>query len=512
MEEKSMNSATQPLLSFQGVVKQLGGTLAVAGIDLDIQSGEIHALLGANGAGKSTLIKLLAGVHKADAGEILFRGQPVHPRDVEALPIAFIHQDLGLFDWMTVAENIAIGCGYTRKYGLIDWQRQKIDAINALKILGADISPDTRTVDLSRTDKSIIAMARALAKDIDLLVLDEPTSSLPEAEVSILFDVLERLRKRGVGMIYVTHRLDEVFRLADRVTVLRDGKKVGSSLVKDTNPTELVRLIVGQAPSKGFTPPVPDETIVAMEATELYSDVVGPVSLSVKAGEILGFCGLRGAGQNETGRMLSGILPITSGTLSLRGKPVHWHNTGEAVKHGIAFVSSNREEESLAMTLTVRENIFLNPANWGRSLLQPLTRHAESQQADKLVQAFSIRPDDPDRVVSTLSGGNQQKVVLARWFDVGIQLLVMEEPTLGIDVGARAEIYAMLAETAEQGQAIVLVSSDLEEVVKVCSRVLIFNRGRIIGELQRPMLSLANLTELVTGAVDENKESFEARP
>ena len=506
-----MQSATPPLLSYQGVVKQLGGTLAVAGVDLDIYSGEIHALLGANGAGKSTLIKLLAGIHKPDQGEILFKGHPLNTHEVEKLPIGFIHQDLGLFDWMTVAENIAIGRGYTRRYGLIDWKQQRIDAVSALNILGADISPETRTVNLSRTDKSIIAIARALSKEIDLLVLDEPTSSLPEADVSILFNVLGRLRQRGVGMIYVTHRLDEVFRLADRVTLLRDGKKVGSAAVKDITAAELVNLIVGQAPSKVFTPPVPDESTIMMEARGIRPEVGSPVSFTIRAGEILGFCGLRGAGQNETGRMLSGILPISDGTLLLRGKPVKWNGPGDAIKQGVSFVSSSREEESLAMTLSVRENLFLNPATWGRRVLRPLAHRTESQQAGKLVTALAIRPPDPERVISTLSGGNQQKVVLARWLDTGVKLLVMEEPTLGIDVGARAEIYAMLANTAAQGRSILLVSSDLEEVVKVCNRVLIFNRGRIVGELQRPDLSLANLTALVTGAVDEDNESTEAQ-
>ncbi|HZU02744.1 MAG TPA: sugar ABC transporter ATP-binding protein [Ktedonobacteraceae bacterium] len=505
-----MNAVIQPLLSFRGMVKQLGGTLAVAGVDLDIYSGEIHALLGANGAGKSTLIKLLAGIHKPDNGEILFRGHAIHAHEVEKLPIAFIHQDLGLFDWMTVAENIAIGRGYTRRYGLIDWKRQETDAIEALKILGGEISPDTRVADLSRTDKSIVAIARALSKEIDLLVLDEPTSSLPEAEVSILFDVLERLRKRGVGMIYVTHRLDEVFRLADRATVMRDGKKVGSAEVGDITAAELVRLIVGQAPSKVFVPPVPHETSVVAEAADLRTYNVGPVSFRIRAGEILGFCGLRGAGQNDIGRVLSGILPITGGTLSLRGNALNLKGSADAIRHGISFISSNREDESLAMTLTVKENLFLNPVIRGRKVLQPLTRSAEFQQADTLVKKFLIRPDDPNRVVSTLSGGNQQKVVLARWLSTDVHLLVMEEPTLGVDVGARAEIYAMLAESAAQEHAVVLVSSDLEEVAKVCSRVLIFNRGRIIGELQRPTLSLADLTALVTGAVDENKERSEA--
>ena len=504
-----MTSATQPLLSFRGMVKQLGGTLAVAGVDLDIYSGEIHALLGANGAGKSTLIKLLAGIHKPDEGEILFRGRPIHSYEVDKLPIGFIHQDLGLFDWMTVAENIAIGRGYARKYGLIDWKRQRTEAIEALKILGGEISPDTRVADLSRTDKSIVAIARALSKEIDVLVLDEPTSSLPEAEVSILFNVLERLRERGVGMIYVTHRLDEVFRLTDRTTVMRDGKKVGSAETKDITAAELVRLIVGQAPSKVFTPPLSDETTIVAEATDLSTYNIGPVSLRIRAGEILGFCGLRGAGQNDIGRVLSGVLPITGGTLALHGKPLTLKGPAAAIKLGISFISSNREEESLAMSLTVKENLFLNPATWGRKVLQPLTRRAEFQRADTLVKEFLIRPDDPNRVVSTLSGGNQQKVVLARWLDTNVHLLIMEEPTLGVDVGARAEIYAMLAESVARGHAVVLVSSDLEEVVKVCSRVLIFNRGQIIGELQRPALSLANLTALVTGAADETHERTE---
>lgn len=504
-----MPSATQPLLSFRGMVKQLGGTLAVANVDLDIYSGEIHALLGANGAGKSTLIKLLAGIHKPDKGEILFRGRPIHASDVDKLPIGFIHQDLGLFDWMTVAENIAIGRGYARRYGLIDWKQQRTAAIEALKILGGAISPDARIADLSRTDKSIVAIARALSKDIDLLVLDEPTSSLPEAEVAILFAVLERLRQRGVGMIYVTHRLDEVFRLTDRATVMRDGKKVGSAAVKDITAAELVQLIVGQAPSKVFRPPVPHETTIVAEATELCTYTVGPVSLHIRAGEILGFCGLRGAGQNEIGRVLSGILPITAGTLTLQGNPILLKGPADAIQHGISFISSNREEESLAMTLTVKENLFLNPATWGRKVLQPLTRHAEFQQADTLVKEFLIRPDDPNRVVSTLSGGNQQKVVLARWLNTDVHLLIMEEPTLGVDVGARAEIYAMLAASAAQGHAIVLVSSDLEEVAKICSRVLIFNRGHIIGQLQRPSLSLANLTTLVSGAAVETYERTE---
>lgn len=498
-----MQSTKTPLLSYRGVVKQLGGTLAVNHVDLDIQAGEIHALLGANGAGKSTLIKLLAGVHQPDKGEILFHGQPIQNSDRDKLPIAFIHQDLGLFDWMTVAENIAVGRHYSRKRGLINWKQVEREAADALAIVESDIRPDTLVSELTRTEKSIIALARALAVDVDLLILDEPTSSLPEADVAKLFSVLQRLRAKGVGMIYVTHRLDEVFRLADWVTVMRDGKKVGSAPTSSMTPDELVLQIVGQPPSKVFAQPPPPGANVIMEAHDICVGSVGPISLQVRSGEILGLCGLRGAGQDTIGRALCGIEHITGGKLSFQGEQLSLHGPGSATRRGIAFISSKREEESLCMTLTVDENLFLNPATRGRKVLQAMSPRAGVKKSDALVKKFTIRPGESQRVISTLSGGNQQKVVLARWLDSNITLLVMEEPTLGVDVGAKADIYTMLNESLTRGNAVILVSSDLEEVAGVCNRALIFNRGRIVGELQREDMSIANLTALVTGAVEK---------
>lgn len=489
-----------PLLRFQGVVKQLGGTLAVAGIDLDIEDGEIHALLGANGAGKSTLIKLLAGVHRPDAGEILFKGQPIQPGEIDTLPIGFIHQDLGLFDWMTVAENIALVRGYPRRLGLIDWKRMEVEAEAALEIVGSGIDPRTHLSELTRTEKSIVAIARALSLNIDLLILDEPTASLPEADVARLFEVLQRLRVRGVGMIYVTHRLDEVFRLADRVTVLRDGKKVSSSAVSDINATELVLQIVGQPPSKVFLQPPSPTAEVVLEVRDLHVRGVGPIALRVMAGEILGICGLRGAGQDMIGRAISGIEPISRGSVLLHGQALTLKGPGDAIEQGIAFTSSNRQEESLGMSLTVQENLLLNPVARGRGILQFMSHQAERHQASRLVKDFSIRPADPERIISTLSGGNQQKVVLARWLNIGKKVLVMEEPTLGVDVGAKAEIYAMLNHSLDQGNAVILISSDLEEVAGICNRALILNRGRIVGEVGRQEMSIARLTALVTGA------------
>ncbi len=498
-----MQAAATPLLRYQNVVKQLGGTLAVDHIDLDIEAGEIHALLGANGAGKSTLVKLLAGIHQPDQGEILFKGQSISHADRDKLPIAFIHQDLGLFDWMTVAENIALERGYARKRGLIDWKQIERDGTTALDIVGSDIRPDTLVSKLTRTEKSIVALARALARNVDLLVLDEPTSSLPEADVAKLFAVLSRLRARGVGMIYVTHRLDEVFRMANRVTVLRDGRKVGSAPIEEMTPEQLVLLIVGQVPAKLFVQPSSPGADLLIEANDLCVGPAGPVSFHVRSGEILGLCGLRGAGQDLIGRAICGIEDIESGTLHLHGSPLSLHGSQSAIEQGIAFVSSKREEESLGMTLSVKENLFLNPATRGRKLFKLLSRKEERKRGKRLVDKFTIRPGDPDSLVSTLSGGNQQKVVLARWLDSEVQLLVMEEPTLGVDVGAKADIYTMLHQSLAQGHAVVLVSSDLEEVAGVCNRALIFNRGHLVGELQREDLSIANLTTLVTGATSQ---------
>jgi ribose transport system ATP-binding protein len=418
----------------------------------------------------------------------------------ERLPVSFIHQDLGLFDWMTVAENIALVRGYARRAGLIDWARIEAEAAAALEIVGSGISPDTPISDLSRTERSIVAIARALAVETDVLVLDEPTASLPQSDVMRLFDVLTRLRARGVGMIYVTHRLDEVFRIADRVTILRDGHKVGSFAVNEVRASDLVLHIVGRPPSKLFVrPPSPAATTV-LEADEVRSGSVGPVSFRVMAGEILGLCGLRGAGQNVLGRAVCGIAPLSGGSLRLAGRALAPHGPAEAIAQGVAFVSSKREEESLATSLTVKENLFLNPAMRGRRLLEPLLRRKEARRAAALVDDFSIRPGDPDRVVSTLSGGNQQKVVLARWLGIDRKLLVLEEPTLGVDVGAKAEIYTMLNDSLKHGHAVILVSSDLDEVAGVCNRALIFSRGRIVGELQRDEMSVARLTALVGGA------------
>jgi ribose transport system ATP-binding protein len=487
-----------PVVAMQGIVKTFGGTRAVDGVDFDVRPGEVHALLGGNGAGKSTLIKVLAGVHVPDAGRILLHDRPVDPR-TERLPIAHVHQDLALVEWMTVAENVALAAGYPRRRGLIDWTALRTQARRALELIGCEIDPDTRIAALSRTDRSIVAIARALATQAAVIVLDEPTASLPEAEVARLFAVLDRLRGQGTGMVYVSHRLDEIFRLADRVTVMRDGRRVATRAVAQTTPEELVELIVGRVPPR-LSARLDSSRPVLLAARGLIAEDAGPVDFAIRAGEIVGFAGLRGAGQDTIGRALCGILRIDAGHITLAGQAIRPRRPADAVGAGIAFVSSKRQEESLALALAVRENLFVNPAIEGRGRFSPMTASHETALALARLRAVGARPLLTEPAIHTFSGGNQQKVILARWLGGNMRVLVLEEPTMGVDVGAKADIYELLDRHAAAGGAVIVVSSDLEEIDAVCHRALIFDRGRIAAELPRAALSVAALIGHVGGA------------
>jgi ribose transport system ATP-binding protein len=474
----------EAVLTFRGVVKRFGGTVAVDDVDLDVRSGEVLALLGENGAGKSTIIKILAGVHKADAGEIRLGGEVLGSAGAGSR-IAFIHQDLGLIEWMTAAENVAFVSGYERRTGrLIDWKGTARKAERILDVVGGDIPADAPISDLSRTDRSLVAIARALALQADVLVLDEPTASLPIVEVERLFEVLRGLKASGVAIVFVTHRLDEVFKLADRTAVMRDGRLVGVRDIADTDTDELIELIVGRRPQARERSGAPRGTATVLEAIDLCSGSAGPASFQIMAGEMVAFTGLRGAGQDVIARALAGIRQVTGGVMVLQGRQVQFGSAIEAIEAGCSFVTSNRQEEGLGMDLTVRENLFLNPALFSRRLYDFQRKGTERRRAAEIVRQFSVRPNDPERVISTLSGGNQQKVVLARLMQNAPPLIVLEEPTIGVDVGAKTEIYALLEQARARGHAMVLVSTDFEEVTKNCSRALVFNRGRVVRELR----------------------------
>ena len=491
---------TTPLLSFRHVVKVFGGTRAVNDVSFDVASGSIVALLGENGAGKSTLIKMLAGVYERDGGEILFEDTDVDEADGRE-GIAFIHQDLGLLEWMTVAENMAMGFGFATSGRFINWRKVEERAMAALELVGGGIDPSTRVFDLTRAEKSLLAIARALAVDCRLLVLDEPTASLPEADVSRLFEVLDRLRSKGVGMIFVSHRLDEVFRIADRTAIMRDGTLVHEGPVSQLDQDQLVLHIVGRPPAEVYSSvPRPDGiSVVELERAEL--DGVGPIDLDVSEGEIVSLVGLRGAGHERIGRMLSGLEPLLRGSVKLDGHEVAFSGPQEAIHNGVAFVTSNREAESMAVGLTVRENLFINPRIRGRRAFSLTRRATERLAVQPIIDRFNVRPRDSERQMGTLSGGNQQKVILARWLDIGSRLIVLEEPTMGVDIGAKAEIYNHLATALATGTAIIVVSTDFEEVANISHRALVFNRGHVSAELSGNDLTMPNLIRHAAGDV-----------
>jgi ribose transport system ATP-binding protein len=483
------------LVRFDGVVKRFGGTIALRGVTLDLQPGEILALLGENGAGKSTLIKTLAGIVEPSEGAIYYRGAPYRHRPAkfgQKQPVAFIHQDLGLVDWMTIAENIALAIGYPRRGGMIDWRAAEDATSAALAQVDCRLDPTMRARDLSRTEKSLVAIARALAVEADVLVLDEPSASLPADEVHRLFDALRPLKARGVGMIYVSHRLDEVFEIADRIAVLRDGSLVGERRVADTTPEELISLIVGKALDRFTGSPRAPVQEVRLEARELAVEGAGPVNFAIAKSEIVGLVGLRGAGHERIGRALFGAM-AHSGAVLLDGERLDLTDPSSAMRAGVGLIARDRVDESTAVGLSIRENTFLNPEANGRRLSSFLSPRQEADRAREIGSRVGLRPNAPDLPIEALSGGNQQKVVVGRWLAIGCRTLIAEDPTAGVDVGAKAEIYRLLDEALKTGLCVVVVSTDFEEVARLCHRALVFSRGEIVDELTGDRLTIENL-------------------
>jgi ribose transport system ATP-binding protein len=496
----------QDRIIFRSVTKTFEGTNALDGVSFSVKGGQIHALLGANGAGKSTLIKLLAGLHSADSGQIDVADNPPGSKR----GVSFIHQDLALVPDLTVAENIALTLGFPRgRFRAIDWAAVREQARRTLRVVGGGVDVDTKVEQLSRADQSIVAIARALVTDSAAIVLDEPTASLPDRDVNRLFDILGQLRQSGVSVLYVTHRLDEVRRIADWVTVLRDGKVAVDCSITGISDEEIVTAIVGGAVAPHVRTDHRDDPLspaLALHDARVEAHTT-KFSLHIHPGEILGLAGLRGSGQERVGRALAGIVPLHDGRAEKQGETVSLRTVQAALGLGIGFATSRREQEALGMTLTVRENLFFNPAPLGKPREVFTRPRREKQQAMALVREVALRPPDPERIVATLSGGNQQKVVLGRWLHADLSILVLEEPTMGIDVGARAEIYGLMQDLATNGLAIVVVSSDFDELAQLCHRALIFDRGSVAGELTGDDVRREDMILLATGGVNDNLDN-----
>jgi ribose transport system ATP-binding protein len=485
----------------EGITKRFAGATALDGVDFTLQAGEVHALVGENGAGKSTLVKVMTGVYRRDAGRLWLGGTPVDfdtPAAAQAAGVVAVHQEIHLLRYRTVAENICLG-REPRRFGLVDWRAVRAEAERALAALGPEaatlgIDPRATLGALNTARQQLVAIARALSLGARVLVLDEPTSSLADREVTLLYEVVRRLRGAGVGVVYISHRFDELYALCDRVTVLRDGRLVATRPLAGLERVDLVALMLGKTRdavraggATGFghraAPAAAGAGAPLLEARRLRRGArLRDVSVDVRAGEIVGLAGLLGAGRSETARALFGAEPAEDGEARLGGRAFAPRTPDDAIGAGVAFLSEDRKAEGIIPELSVRENLTL-------AALPTLTRAGVVSRArqralvDRFVRRLGIKTRDVDQPVRELSGGNQQKVLIARWLATEPRLLLLDEPTRGIDVGAKAEIQGLVRELAESGMAVLMASSELEELVEGCARVVVLRDGRSVAEL-----------------------------
>lgn len=481
-----MTEAVPSLLRMAGVSKSFPGVRALTDVQFDLFPGEVHALMGENGAGKSTLIKMLAGVHGPDSGSIEIEGRAVtidSPQRAADLGIAVIHQELNLAPNLTVAQNLALGQEPRNRWGLLDHPRIRREAWDKLSRVGVDLDPDTPVARLSVGMQQVVEIARAVAQNARILVLDEPTAALSEAEAQRLFELVAEMRDYGMGLVYISHRMEEVYRLADRVTVFRDGEWVDTSPRADLRPEDIVSRMVGRQFTNLYSRrrQVPGEAVLQAHGIE-DGNGTGPLDLTLRAGEVVGLAGLIGAGRTEAARMLFGAERARSGQILLDGRPVALRSPRDAVRHRIGLVPESRKEQALFLQMAIRDNIIVTGLDQ-LSDFGVLRGGRIARSVDHHVAALQVRCSSPAQHVGQLSGGNQQKVVLARWLAIAPRVLLLDEPTRGVDVGAKHEIYKIIDQLAADGVAVLVVSSDLPEVLGISDRILVMRGGGVVAEM-----------------------------
>jgi ABC-type sugar transport system ATPase subunit len=495
------------VLSARNLRKVYGGAVALADGNLDVAPAEIHALVGENGAGKTTLIRCIAGTPPPDAGSITVGDAafPQHhtPADAAAAGLAFIHQDAALVDELSVAENIALTAGYGSRLRVIDWRSVHRTARHALDRMAVELETHSLVAELPPATRMIVAIARALVGSPRVLVLDEPTANLSASDVARLFGILRGLRDSGAGIVYVSHRLDEVEEICDRITVVRDGFTVGSVRTQDVSKRELVRMICGREVDVSGARAVRSAEVV-LDVAELSGPFLEPISFELGSGEIAGFTGMSDAGHYVLGELLFGLLPRARGKTLLLDTPYEPSRPADAIARGVAYIPPDRNMQGLARELTLRENLFMNPdpePSSVRRVLQLMRTSTERRDASAILHRFHVVPPRPDERVSALSGGNAQKVLVARWLRQPPTLLIVSDLTVGVDVGARAEIYEQIRQIAARGAAVMVISSDFEEVEALCSRAFVLQRGRLIATLEDTDVTQEQITaRAVVGA------------
>ena len=490
-------------IEMKGIDKSFSTNQVLKNAGFLLRDGEVHALMGENGAGKSTLMKILTGVYTRDAGKVIVDGKEVeyhNPQEAEKAGIVFIYQELNVMFDLTVEENLFMGKEITKGFGICDKKAMRKKAKEVLDMMGVDINPSAVMSELSVGQQQMIEICKALMVDAKVIIMDEPTAALTQSETDALFKVIHSLRKKGVSMVYISHRMEEIFELCDRITVLRDGSYIGTEEIKDIDMNDIVKMMIGREIGERF--PARDVKLGAevLKVEKLTSPgVFHDVSFSVRAGEVLGVSGLMGAGRTEIMQAIFGNLPLESGKIYIEGKETVIKNPEAAMKAGIGFITEDRKTEGLMLEKSIEENISL--ANLGKvsGKNHVISNSSEDALVKKGIEEFHIRCFGPSHECGNLSGGNQQKVVLAKWIYTDPKILILDEPTRGVDIGAKKEIYSVINEMAAKGVAIIMVSSELPEVLGMSDRIMVVREGEVRGIISKEEANQENVMTLATG-------------
>ncbi|UQF24004.1 sugar ABC transporter ATP-binding protein [Vagococcus lutrae] len=491
-------------ITMTGIKKAFGANRVLEGVDFELLPGEIHALMGENGAGKSTLMNILTGLHKRDAGTIVIDGQETYynsTKEAELAGVSFIHQEINAIGEMSVIDNLFLNREKRTKLGLLDYRAMEKEAQAVFEQLNIKIDLYREMGELSVGQQQMIEIAKSLMTNAQVIIMDEPTAALTNREIRVLFDVMHKLKAQGVSIVYISHRMEEIFEMGDRITVMRDGISVSTRQIAETQMEQVVREMVGREIGDFYPEKTSEIGEVRFEVENLALDgVFEDISFNVRSGEILGFSGLMGAGRTEIMRTIFGLLPKSRGTIRLEGKELTIKSPEEAIRQGIGFLTEDRKDEGLILDFSIRDNVLL-PSVGEFSKAGLLNDKLIDDFVELLVERLTVKTASVEDPASSLSGGNQQKVVLAKWLGIGPKVLILDEPTRGVDVGAKREIYLLINELAERGVAIIMISSDLPEVLSISDRIMVVREGRLMGEVAKAEATQERVMQLATGGI-----------
>lgn len=488
-------------IEMKDISKTFGANKVLEKIDLVLESGQVHALMGENGAGKSTLMNILTGLFPATTGTILIDDQEMtfsNPQEAEEYGISFIHQEMNTWSEMTVLENLFLGREIKGSFGLLNQKAMKAKALEAFKKLGVSIPLNRPIGELSVGQQQMIEIAKCLLNKLSLLIMDEPTAALTDRETENLFRVINDLKNQGVGIVYISHRMEEIFKITDLVTVMRDGIVVDTTKTAETTSNELVKKMVGRELGDYYPDRQTEIGDVVFEVSNFTGEMFKDVSFSVRKGEIIGFSGLMGAGRTEVMRAIFGLDKKVSGTVKVNGQEITISNPAQAIQKGIGFLTENRKDEGLILDFSIKDNMTL-PSTKDFSQKGFFDEKTSTIFVQQLIDRLRIKTGQPKTLVGNLSGGNQQKVVLAKWIGIAPKVLILDEPTRGVDVGAKREIYQLMNELTDRGVPIIMVSSDLPEILGVSDRIIVMHEGKITGQLSRAEANQESVMQLATG-------------